>query len=259
MATKKKEKKPAPLPRGYSGYNPFAGTFPGGQASRVGGLPAGYNPFAGIAQGGPASGAGAQVYGYTPPVQSLSGGIYSPYNWYMPRTTAGPQVFGYTPGMYGGGGQAAGGGGGGGNGGGGQGVGYFPGVANPYREGEYYGGGWGNPNFVWGGEGYYRPSYYGRRAYGLSAENVNQESGELQGSLNRFGQPLGTEAPLQAQGPRRKYPGWSSTTPYGPWKNRIRPNPGKGGGGTGGGGGGGTTQQSKSGPIWYNDLINWNM
>lgn len=133
--------------------------------------------------------------------------------------------------------------------------GYFAGVPNEYAPGGYYGGGWGNPNMVWGGEGYYRPSQYGYRAFGLSRENVNPLTGELQGSLNRYGQALGTPAPLMAQGPHRPGKGWASTSPYGPGKFRMpgvvhpRPkDPGKGGGGNKSGGGGG---------YWQNELISW--
>lgn len=134
-------------------------------------------------------------------------------------------------------------------------AGYFGGVT-PYEGGPTYGGGWGNPNMVYQNYyGTYRPSDYGQRAYGLSELNVNKETGELQGALNRYGQPLGTEAPLMAHGPYRPGRGWSSTTPYGPSKFRMpgvvhpRPKePGKGGGGN---------TQSTSGTGWGNELISW--
>jgi hypothetical protein len=225
-----------------------------------------YNPFKGLTSP-KASTRQGRAYGYTPPVQSVSGGVYAPGTYYLSRTVAGPQTWGYTPGAAGSyGGAITPQGGGNGQ------AGYFPGLFWPNGEpmlgygGQQLGGGWGNQNFVYENGGVYRPSYYGQRAYGLSELNVNPETGELQGSLNRFGQPLGTPAIAYGSGPHRPGQGWTvrtpaGTTPRGPQKfnpAKSGQNKGKTAGG-GGGGGGGPQQSSKGGPIWYNDLINWNI
>jgi hypothetical protein len=115
--------------------------------------------------------------------------------------------------------------------------------------------------------GYWRPTVYGQDIYGLSELNVGP-GGELQGAYNRYGQPLGTTAPLQTT--HRRLGGkyyYRQRTPEeiyrmnlergknGPTIQRIRqarssaPQTGSGGGG----GGGGTQER----PYWQNALINW--
>lgn len=119
-----------------------------------------------------------------------------------------------------------------------------------------WGGGWGNENLVENSQGYYRPTRYGRQALGLSGLNVNNQTGELTGSLNRFGQALGTEYQGMGRGPRRVYGGWSSNTERGPWKfnpaqGGKQQNQGKGGGGNG------TKSGGYNPGYWQNELISW--
>ena len=267
QARKKKGKPPA--------YNPFAAV-PGAPASVVPGalLPAtAYNPFAAV------SGAPASVV----PGASPGGGYYyyaqnSPYGGYgyVPATYTTLQPF-RAQALAGG--VTTPGGAGGGYGrwysgpyryGTGGGAGWYGGATGP--QGETYGGGWGNANLVsnLGSEErpYYVPSGYGDKMYGLSDLNVDPVTGELTGSLNRYGQPLGTTAPLQTTHRRlggRNYR--RRRTPeeveqinrqqgkLGPTIQDIHKyRKGKSGGGGGGSGGGG----SGSSPNWYNDMINWN-
>lgn len=124
---------------------------------------------------------------YTPAVGGAAGGAFS---------------YGYYPGMY-----TPPEGGGAGSGGGQQqqagGAGWYGGHTGAY--GQQLGGGWGNANLVYGGPGYYRPSYYGRRSFGLSDLNVDPTTGELTGALNKYGQALGTQAPFYPMGGYMKY------------------------------------------------------
>lgn len=144
--------------------------------------------------------------------------------------------------------------------------GYFAGVPNEYAPGGYYGGGWGNQNLVWGGEGYYRPSNYGSRAYGLSELNVNNQTGELQGSLNRYGQALGTPAPLMAHGPQRPWSGMGKVyapegqepvVPTNVHGNKFDARAAKGSNQRKKGGGGGTGSSGYNPGYWQNELISW--
>lgn len=133
-------------------------------------------------------------------------------------------------------------------------------------EGWYAAGGWGNPNLVYQTTGgYWRPTTYGRDIYGLSELNVGP-GGELQGAYNRYGQPLGTTAPLQTTHTRLggKYY-YRRRTPeeirqmnlergkIGPTIDLVRQRRG----GAWQGGGGGQQPQGEQRPYWQNALINW--
>lgn len=165
---------------------------------------------------------------------------------------------------------------------------YTPGLYNPpasIEQGGFGGGGSGqpassgygwrsNPNLVWQSPyGNYYASRYGQRALGLSDLNIDRTTGELTGAYNRYGQPLGTSAPVGTTMQRQagKYYFDARTPEENLWYNRMYGKPGvavqslqdkrakmRGPANEG------TTQKSKGGPItstsgtgWQNALINW--
>lgn len=240
--SRKKRRKPI-YPTPPAGYG-FGGAAAGPATGAY------YNPFAGApAYGSSYAGPPVSMYGYAPPAVGGYGGA--------------PLTYGYTPPMY-------------------NYEGYVPSTyttMQPFRAQAQQGQGGGDGGGEAGGEreGAY-DWFYDRgawRRYGLSDLNYDrlQESGDP-GAYNRYGQPLGTAAPVGTTMQRQS--GKYYKNPF-TEQNMRRMNytyhkPGisiqelretrKKLRGTYSGevkGEGGKKQKSKSGPVWYNDLINWDI